>query len=798
MNTYPFIKIAIYFSAGIVAGRFLSENNLAIPIIILFLLIAFFVIINSKNKPITKIIIQIIIVLLIYLIGIAIYQLSNNKIESKLSEYVREKNCMIYGSVEEIELKRDYEIAFVLKSDSIIISGQTIRTNENILCRLRSDSLDRALFYNLVKPGNKISFRGIFMQARGMRNPGEFDYRKFLLSKGITGIFISYDSASIEIINSEYSYFKNLIFSARKSIDELIRKLHNKQTAALLRGLLLADRTEIDYETKQNFVNAGVIHILAVSGLHVGYILLFFIILFGRFNIYLRSFLTIIGLLLFMIITGIPASVFRATLMSIILIIAFLSGRSANLINSIAISAVIILLFRPNEIFSPGFQLSYSAVLSIALIFPLAQKQIFDLNINNNFLRQVLLFVSVTLSAQIGTLPFTLAYFNKLSLIAIFSNLIVIPLVGIIVALAILTLLIGSIFPVIAVYFALTNNLLVSLMMDIVKYSGSIEFAFIRINNFSSIDSTFFFAFLGLLIYALNYFQNNKLKALIILFVAINIYIYSLLDDKKFLPDGIMSLLMIDVGQGDAFLIKFPNGQTALIDAGNVDPFFDNGERVIIPLLDYLGIDEIDYGFVSHLDSDHYGGFASLIYNKRVGKIYRTRPDSTDKSIRFENFLNKHKVQKETYRKGKIVIGNCAVYFLNDEEFENSNNLSSNDRSGLIKIVFGTTSFLFVGDAEYASEQHYASKYPQFLDSDVLKISHHGSATGSSAEFLQKVSPRISLISAGVKNKFGHPSEIVLQRLKDIDSEIFRTDSLGAVLIQSDGKEIKVVDWRNN
>lgn len=793
MKNYPFIKFAILFTAGILLGIFVP-----IPIYVLIISVCLsFLFLFVYKKYNSKTYLNIFQILLGLSIGVVVVIVNKNETQSKLSSYQKEKNVKVFGRIEEIELERSYEIVFIVKTDSIIIDNKSIHTNEKLLCRLRSDSTERKKFYETVKPDNYVLVKGTFQQGRDIRNPGEFDYQKFLYSKGITGIINSYDSASILILYRDFNFLKDLVFQSRKSIDRLIHQLHNNQTAGLLKGLLLADRTEIDYETKQNFVNSGVIHILAVSGLHVGYILLFFIIVFGRFNIYLRSVLTIVGLLCFMIITGIPASVFRATLMSIILVIAFLSGRSTNLLNSIALSAVIILLVKPFEILNPGFQLSYSAVLSIALIYPVIQQMINQAGIKNKYLKNILLFIGVSLSAQIGTLPFTLAYFNKLSIVSLLANLFVIPLAGIIVGLAIVTLIIGSLLPSIAIYLAIVNNIVTSLMMDLVRFSGSLDFSFIRINNFSLLDSIFFYVFISLLIYSLKVSEKFLFKLVITLLVFANIFLFSHLDDKKLLPDGLLSVLMIDVGQGDSFLIKFPDGKTALIDAGVVDPFFDTGERIIIPLLDYLGIEKIDFGFVSHLDTDHYGGFASLIHNKRIKEIYRPKPDSSDKSIRFEKFLDKHKIPKKFYDKSKIEISNAVLYVLNNANSEYLNKLSSNDRSGMLKLVFGQRSFLFVGDAEIPAEIFYLQHYKEFLDSDVLKVGHHGSKTGSSQEFLKAVSPKISLVSAGIKNKFGHPSEIVLKRLEQLNSQILRTDSLGAVLLQSDGKEIKVINWKN-
>ena len=190
-----------------------------------------------------------------------------------------------------------------------------------------------------------------------MRNPGEFDYNEYLNSLGISGVLNIYGAKDIIILNNEGNVFESVIFSLRKFLDWEIKSLHNKQTASLLKGLLLADRSEIDYVTKTQFINAGVIHVLAVSGLHVGFVAIIFIFLFGRLNIYLRSILTIVGLLLFMFITGLQPSVFRATVMAVIIIIAFMTNRSTNLFNSLALASIIILVLNPEEIFNPGISI---------------------------------------------------------------------------------------------------------------------------------------------------------------------------------------------------------------------------------------------------------------------------------------------------------------------------------------------------------------------------------------------------------------------------------------------------------
>lgn len=797
MKDYPFIKFAIIFIIGIISDKLFQLNSSAYLIIILSLIVILFLInllIKNQNKNIIS---SFTLILIIFFTGSFVADTGAYKIDSPLVKYQKEKNVKLFADVDNIELAKSYEIVFTVNVDSIFIDNKIIVNEDKIICKFRGDSLQRYQLYEQLNPGNKIFLTGTYQKGREKRNPGEYDYNKFLKSKGITGLFISYDSDSVKIIDQNKNTFKSILFKTRKSIDKVIHDLHQPQTAGLLRGLILADRSEIDFETKNDFINSGVIHILAVSGLHVGYVLIIFILIFGRLGIYPRSILTIIGLILFMLITGVPPSVFRATLMAIIIIIAFLSNRSTNIINSISIAAVIILIFNPSEIYNPGFQLSFAAVLSIALLYPSIQKSVYRLKLNKKWLEYILLFLGVSLSAQIGTIPFTLSYFSKLSLIALLTNLIVIPAVGVIIGIAFITLLVGSFSYSIAIYFASANDLITKLMTDLIGYSGKLSFSFLWVRNYSLYDSLIFYFVLILLFITLKRIDKYYFKIISVIIAVIGIVFLSRLDDKKLLSDDKLNVLMIDVGQGDSFLIKFPNGKTALIDAGEANPFIDNGERIIIPLLDYLGVDKIDYGFISHLDLDHYGGFVSLLYHNRIGEIFRPKPDSSDKSIRLEKYLDKLKIKRTSYHLDSLKLGNTILAIYNDASNTIFDNLSSNDKSGFMKIIYGRTSFLFVGDAEIPAERYYLQKFKKEIDADVLKVGHHGSKTGSTEEFLNAVSPKIALVSAGIKNKFKHPSEIVLQRLKNLNSKIYRTDLLGAVLLQSDGDTIKYIDWRN-
>lgn len=795
MKDYPLIKYTILFVTGILISPLIMFDPVILLIIVFVCSILLFLLILYLKDSLSWLK-TLIAGIIIISSSSFITQIRTEPFDSPLLKYYKEKNVTVHGKIETIELVRDYEIVFTLLTDSIIIANQTHQRKEKLLCKFRGDSLHRQNFYKTILPGNSLYVEGIFLKGRERRNPGEFDYNSYLNSKGIPGILICNEGDSINIVSTGYDIFGSLIFAARKSIDSRLHELFEPETAGLLRGLLLADRSEIDFELKTQFINSGVIHVLAVSGLHVGYILLIFLFMFGRFNIYLRTLLMSIGLLSFMFITGVPPSVFRATVMALVIMLAFLSNRSTNIINSISLAALIILLFDPKEIYNPGFQLSFSAVLSIAIIFPIIEKEVNRLKITNSIIRGIILFIGVSLSAQIGTLPFTLAYFGKLSVVALFANLIVIPAIGIVIAITFASLFLSLLSLTLASYFTVINDLIVSFLFSVISYTGSMAYSFIWIPDYSFTDAIIFYIIIFLLAYIIKNSIRWQTKLLITILTTANIIYLSSIDDKDLLPDNQLSIMMIDVGQGDAILVKFPNNQTALIDAGDVNPFFDNGERIIIPLLRHLGIKKVDYGFISHLDADHYGGFLSLLYYGMITEIFKPLPDSSDKDIRLERFLTRLNVNVNYYTKEFYELGGSKLYILNDDKDDFYNSLSSNDKSGMMKLVFGDISILFTGDAEKKAEQFYLDKYGHFLDVDVLKVAHHGSKTSSIEPFLEVVTPELSLISAGLKNKFNHPSDEVIDRLSYFGSEIFRTDESGALLFYSNGKKLEHINWR--
>ncbi len=791
MKDYPLIKYVIAFILGILASHYYSspiEYSIWVVSVLILLIIVFYF--TKLTKLITPTMLG-----AIALSGFLYSQYNGSSTVSYPFEKTKLSHTTLYGTVTDIKLLNSNKFKLLLASDSVIVNDSVHSLVNSFQCSISFENFAETIqLYDILKIGNKVKLTGTLRKGRNQRNPGEFDYYKYLQSKNIAGLLYIKETMNAKITQPSVSYYKNIVFTARKWIANKIGMLHNKRTSALLKGLLLADRSEIDYRTKESFINSGVIHVLAVSGLHVGFIVIIFMFLFSRMPIYPRTLLTILGLIAFLLLTGSTASVFRATIMVVVMLLIYLSNRTYNSVNALAIAALILLLLDPTQLFNPGFQLSFSAVLSILLVYPILSRKI---TTQKKWLRYILFFSAVSFSAQLGTLPFTLIYFQKLSIISLAANLIVIPIIGIIVGLGVLTIAVSSITTTFALFFASANMLTTDILLAVVDFAGNQQFSYLVIPNFSIIDGITFYIFFVVLIYSVEKFSNIYVFILLFILVVFNLFLFLPLDDKQLLPDGKFSIVMIDIGQGDGILLKFPNGKTALVDAGNASPSFDNGERVIAPLLRRLSIKQIDYGFISHVDSDHYKGFLSLIKNGWIKKIYKPQIDTTqEKDVRLEKIIKDNNVKLNYYSKSKMMFGNLTLYILNDTTNSEYNSFDSNNKSGILKIVHGNNSFLFVGDAEKEAEALLVRFYGKFLDSDVLKIGHHGSRSSSSEIFISAVTPNIGLISAGMNNSFGHPVKTIMDRYRKRNVKLYRTDIEGAVILQSDGVKITKINWR--
>lgn len=790
MKDYPAISFSASFAAGIVAQKIFM-----LPIAMLGALLCAAGILLVINFMFYKFVWlkYSTVVLAACLLGAIVFQFNGKEKVEPLSAEAALKNFSVSGEIVSVQLPTKKNFSFLLE----VVSPSSKVEKKKILVRIKSSRSAFEKNRDLISAGNKIHITGLYSQGRDRRNPGEFDYKEYLLSEGISGIVYAKSIDDVKLISRGEKYFANLIFEVRCSIKKGVEKYFNSETAALMNALILADKSEISFETKKSFIETGVVHVLAVSGLHVAFVAVAFLFFFGRFELVWRIFLTCCGLLFFIIITNAPASVVRASIMAAVILVSYPSGRSTFGVNSLAVAALLILIFNPSDLFHPGFQLSFSAVLSILVLTPVLAEIFRVKSITNRYIKFVLNFFSVSLSAQIGTLPFTTYYFSKISLVALGANFFIIPLIAFILGGGIGVLLLSPISNHAASMIAVSINMITAILNSTVNFFASFDYSYLRVPNFSLTDALIVLSFIITFGILTNKNRPAIFTIIFTLLLLLNADLFIRLDDENLLDENKLNIFMIDIGQGDSFLIKFPNGKTALLDAGNATPQFDNGEKIILPLLEHLQIDKINFALVSHLDADHYAGFHSLVRKGKIERLIKPFPDSANKKdLEFERFLKANHVHISYFDGRTEIDSNVRLYNFVNHHADGFKSKTTNERSSFFLMKYGDCEILFTGDAPARLEKFVAQKFSPMLHADILKVGHHGSRTSTSENFLDLVNPKTALISAGIGNMFKHPSKVILERLAKDSIEVYRTDLNGAVILTSDGKKFLIKNWK--
>ena len=699
--------------------------------------------------------------------------------------------------IQSAQLIHDSEISFSGKVTSVNYGENNQRIGlKNV--SIRSHGLDSipmtGIFIHAkapvsVTPGMALEGKGQFYHMDGPRNPGAFDYQQFYTRKGFYGRAYLETASDVQIIATN----PNLISSTQSKIRSLFEdKLGDNY--GLLTALILGDKSSVDPEIRSDFTDTGVIHVLAVSGLHVGYVLLILMSMGKIMRIpwgWDRLFI-IIGLVCFCILTGGKPSVVRASTMAGLYILTPVVNRTGNLWNTIFLSALIILLFDPLYIQDLGFILSYTAVASIILLYQFVQTVLPDplkiVNIKNKPTQFVWGLFLVSLSAQLGTLPITAIHFDRIPIISLIANLVVVPIIGILVATGFTIMLLGWI-PFVGNLIGETAWLTTEIITWIAAQFSELPFAYVSVHQLEWPWALGYYILL--MTFILLCLPKFRRYSLISGLIWISGWIIIPSTPKE------MDVVFMDVGQGDATIVRLPNEKTILIDGGQRFGNRDYGASVVIPVLNHLNIKQIDWMIMSHPHSDHIGGLISIIEVMKIDSVYDSYLDmDTWTYTSLMDSLASRSVGIRRPSPGEVIELDkdlSMLIFAPDSATVSKSHI--NDASIVFKLVYGETSFLFTGDMESngeASLLHFDSQ----LDVDVLKVGHHGSKTSTTDPFIKLVSPELTVVSVGYKNKFRHPSEAVLERIKQHTDRIHRTDQSGALWLRSNGKYIKEIHWK--
>lgn len=613
-----------------------------------------------------------------------------------------------------------------------------------------------------LKIGDKIEFLGEYDAGEKSRNFGGFNYNIYLRSKNLYG---TYKIENFKILGKNKSLIykiKILISGLRKNVINLYNSNLNKSNAAILNGLIVGNKNDIDKDTIKNFRKASLSHVLAISGAHFSYIVL----VLNFINKILKHkkigyYVNILIMIFFIFFTGATPSVVRAGVMNILLILAKLLHKKSDFWTNLAVSLLIQVIINPFVIFDVGLVLSYTGVIGIVTLY-------------NNFIKIIKnKIISVTLSANLALLPIMISNFNMLSLSFIISNLVATVILGPIIICGFLSIIFRFKF------LFLILNFLISLLNKSAKICASIPFSVIYICTPSMISVLAYY-----LLYCKKY-----IKVLIIIVVVSNLNFQVINANIK---DELL-INFVDVSQGDCTLIRYQNKNILIDGGGSLDKNQNIGETTLVPYLMDRKVGCIDYLIFSHFDNDHCQGLIYVAENLKVKNIVI--------GVQVENYSNYIKLKEIAITRNIKIItlkqGNSIKYknlklftaWPNSDHLITDNAINNN--SLVLKLTFKSFSILFTGDIESIAENEILREKIN-VKCNILKVAHHGSDTSSIIEFLEKANPQYALIGVGKNNKFKHPSISTINKLKNKKIKIYRTDEMGEITIVTDGKKINI------
>ena len=626
----------------------------------------------------------------------------------------------------------------------------------------------------LFKYGDLIKIQGEYSSPQTARNYKGFDYSKYLKTLKIYGI-IKIEESNLLKENDLNFVLISINNLKQKMIDHANKNMPQK-TANLLLGLLIGQKDNIQEDIIKSFRTANLSHILAVSGAHTSYIILglTYIITKSKAPRRIGYIITIIILLVFIIITGASYSVIRACIMSIITISAKLFYKKENFFISICVSLFIILIQNPFAINDIGLKLSFLGTIGII---------VFNKNITEFFIRikikeNIAKVLSLTFSAQLMIMPITILNFNTFSLTFFISNILASPLLGIIIILGFIAIFVSFVLNPISKILFFVLNLFLELLIFISEIVTKIPGSSILVKT----PNLVFVITYYILILFINYFftiKKNPIRRFqkkiikictiknikrIIKIIAIIFLIISFLTMLVRVINPTLKIYFIDVGQGDCTLIITPKGKKILIDGG------EGKNEILLPYLLDRGINKIDYIIISHFDSDHCNGLIEVMEKIKVGKVIISKqPGESEEYRNILEIIKRKNIEAYVVKaQDRITIEkDLYINILNPAGKLEFNDLNNN--AMVAKLIYKNFSMLFTGDIEKA-EENIAQKYKNNLKSTILKVAHHGSKTSTNEEFLKYVEPQIALIGVGENNKFGHPNQQTIEKLKNIRS----------------------------
>lgn len=627
------------------------------------------------------------------------------------------------------------------------------------------------------------------------RNFGPAVGPPYLRSQGLHNLAFAKSALFVEALPGRRGFSMRRAASAlRQSFQDGIERHFRAadggltRAGAVLEAMLLGERRRMDEDVTLSFQESGLFHLIAISGAHVAIISLLSLAAFRRIGLPPRpAAALLIALLLFyaMLVEGSP-SVLRATIMAAILAGARLFWREANTLNTAASSFIFLLLLNPFSLFEAGFELTYAATLSIIL---------FERRIASRLPRLpwgVDRMLALSAAALAGIGPIIAGEFHRVTPAPLVLNLAAMPVVAAIMAAGFVFLPLACVSRFLGAIAAFVLKGLIGLFLGISGLAGLSPVLSFRVAVPAWPVVFGYYAFLlALLLPRRSRWQRPAVVAGFIVFASL------LVIPPRTAPLPGLRVTFLDVGQGDSILVEFPGRTKMLVDGGGSPTgTFDTGERVVSPRLWREGVTRLAIIVSTHPHPDHIKGLMAVARNFGPAELWQG-PDppwagGEEKLSRdLERAMPGGSARLALTRGYSRTISDVRVDILHPGRSFAAPPDDANDRSLVLRIRYGRTSFLLVGDSGFAAEAELArSGYD--LRSGVLKAGHHGSDSSSGRDFLGRVAPRLAVITVGAGNPYGLPRPAALARIGGAGASIYRTDRDGAVEITSDGRVYSV------
>ena len=553
----------------------------------------------------------------------------------------------------------------------------------------------------------------------------------------------------------------------------------------ILGGIVFGDDAVSPPENiKQSFINSGLLHILAASGMNVAFIYSFFFFLLNLFKVNFRINISIciFAVLAYVLMTGLGASVVRAALMLLFVLVGKLIDRDAHSIALLSFVAFLMLLYNPMFINDVGFQLSFVVTFGLLTMTPYLLKSKYK------FFNWLISSVSIPIIAQLWVIPIQIFYFNNISIYSIFANIMSVPILFVISFGGFLSSLFSLITPIahfVCHIFDFILSPLLKILVMISDFWGSLPYSSYQTTHPAVIQILIYYTILLNTVWIFDTKIREKWGKILkyTLPVCFIILLISLIPIRN----KNLEILTFDVGNADSFLIKTPQNKYIMIDTGKEG--YNGGksqaEMIIMKYFKDRGIKNLDSIIITHFDNDHSGGAKDLINGLKVDKIYVNSVNHPSKSASEIYSAAKKRKTKIIKAGNNQTISNSDPKIVNFIS-QNTTGIGDNESSIITLLLYKDFSMLFTGDAGIETLNTLKPYLPRHIT--VLKVGHHGAAGVINKEISDYLNPKYSIVSTG-ENKFGHPSIYTLETLSR--SRILRTDKNNAIKI-SIGKNAEI------